>query len=129
MFAIVEIAGKQYKVKADDKIEVDSLKQEKGKITFDKVLLYAKDDKNVDIGNPYISGANVEGEIIENKRGEKLRVFKMKPKKRYARTIGHRRELSVVEIKKINVGAAKKAAAPKESPVKEEPEEVKKEKE
>jgi large subunit ribosomal protein L21 len=124
MFAIVEIAGKQYKVTQNDKIEVDRLKQDKGKVTFDKVLMYAKDDKDVSVGNPYVSGASVEAEVLENTRGEKVRVFKMKPKKRYAKTIGHRRDLSVIEIKKINVGAAKKAAAPKkEEPKKEEKEE------
>jgi large subunit ribosomal protein L21 len=111
MYAIVEISGKQYKVTEKDKIEVDRLKTAKGKITFDKVLLYAKDDKNVEIGSPYVSGASVEGEVLEEKKGDKLRVFKMKPKKRYERTIGHRRILSVVEIKKITVGAKK--AAPK----------------
>ncbi len=114
MFAIVEIAGKQYKVTQNDKIEVDRLKQDKGKITFDKVLLYTKDDKNISVGNPYVSGASVEAEILENTRGEKIRVFKMKPKKRYAKTIGHRRDLSVIEIKKISIGAAKKTAALKE---------------
>ena len=115
MYAIVEISGKQYKVTEKDKIEVDRLKTPKGKITFDKVLLYAKDDKNVEIGSPYVSGASVEGEILEEKKGDKLRVFKMKPKKRYERTIGHRRALSVIEIKKITVGA-KKAASKKEEP-------------
>lgn len=129
MFAIVEIAGKQYKVTQNDKIEVDRLKQDKGKVTFDKVLMYAKDDKDVSVGNPYVSGASVEAEVIENTRGEKVRVFKMKPKKRYAKTIGHRRDLSVIEIKKINVGAAKKAAAPKkEEPKKAAPKAKKEEK-
>lgn len=112
MYAIVEIAGKQYKVTQNDKIEVDRLKQEKGKVTFDKVLLYAKDDKDVSIGNPYVSGATVEAEILENTRGEKIRVYKMKPKKRYSKTIGHRRDVSLIEIKNITVGA-KKTAAPK----------------
>ncbi|MFC1655320.1 50S ribosomal protein L21 [Patescibacteria group bacterium] len=113
MFAIVEIAGKQYKVTQNDKIEVDRLQQDKGKITFDKVLLYAKDDKDVSIGNPYVNGASVEAEVLENIRGDKIRVFKMKPKKRYAKTIGHRTDLTVIEIKKINAGATKKSAAPK----------------
>jgi large subunit ribosomal protein L21 len=65
--------------------------------------LYAKDDKNVQIGNPYIEGATLEAEIIENKRGEKVKVFKMKPKKRYSKTIGHRKNISLIEIKKINI--------------------------
>ena len=113
MYAIVEITGKQYKIAKGDKIEVDSMKQEKGKITLENVLLYAKDEKTIEIGNPYVAGATVEAELIDNKRGDKIRVFKMKPKKRYSKTIGHRRELSVLEIKDIKMGAAKaKAKAP-----------------
>lgn len=126
MYAIVEIAGKQYKVAKNDTIEVDKLKTEKGKVTFDTVLLYAKDEKNVEVGNPYVSGAKVEAEVLEQKRGEKIKVFKMKPKKRYQRTIGHRRDLSVIEIKDIKVGAAKKAAAPKKEEAKEEKPKAKK---
>jgi len=106
MYAIVEIQGKQYKVAENDKIEVDRLKEEKGKITFDTVLLYAKDDKNVELGAPFINGAKVEAEILEQTQGKKIRVFKMKPKKRYRRTIGHRSALSLLEIKKITKGAA-----------------------
>lgn len=117
MYAIVEIAGKQYKVAKNNTIEVDKLDAEKGKISFDNVLLYAKDEKTVEVGNPYVSGAKVEAEIIEQKRGEKIRVFKMKPKKRYQKTIGHRRELTVLEIKDIKIGAAR---ATKESSKKEE---------
>jgi large subunit ribosomal protein L21 len=105
MYAIVEIQGKQYKVAEKDKIEIDRLKDQKGKVTFDKVLLYAKDDKNVNLGNPYVKGAKVEAEILEEKKGGKIRVFKMKPKKRYQRTIGHRSNLSVIEIKKITTTA------------------------
>jgi large subunit ribosomal protein L21 len=114
MFAIVEIAGKQYKVAENDKIEVDKLKEEKGKVSFDTVLMYAKDEKDVEIGTPYLKGAKVEAEIVENKRGEKVRVYKMKSKKRYSRTIGHRRDLTVLEIKKISIGA-KTTAAPKKT--------------
>lgn len=113
MFAIVEITGKQYKVTENDKIEVDKLKEEKGKVSFDTVLMYAKDEKNVEIGTPYVKGAKVEAEIVDTTRGEKIRVYKMKPKKRYARTIGHRRDLTVLEIKNISVGA--KTAAPKKT--------------
>lgn len=101
MFAIVEIAGKQYKVSEKDTIEVDKLGTKKGKMKFDKVLLYAKDDKNVEVGNPYIKNAYVEAEVVDEKKGDKIKVFKMKPKKRYSRTQGHRKHLSVVSIKNI----------------------------
>ena len=108
MYAIVEITGKQYKVAENDKIEVDKLSTEKGKITFDTVLLLAKDSKNVQIGNPYVSGAKIEAEIVEHKQGVKVNVFKMKPKKRYERRIGHRRQLTTLEIKKIGGASAAK---------------------
>ncbi len=112
MYAIVEIAGKQYKVAKNDKIDVDKLNTDKGKVTFETVLLYAKDEKNVEIGNPYVSGAKVEAEIIGEKRGEKIRVFKMKAKKRYNKTIGHRTDFTIIEIKDITTGgsSAKKEA-------------------
>jgi len=108
MYAIVEIAGKQYKVAKNDKIEVDRLSTEKGKVTFDTVLLYAKDEKNVEIGNPYVSGVKVEAEVIGQTQGEKIRVFKMKAKKRYRKTIGHRTDFTMIEIKDISTGGAKK---------------------
>ncbi|MBU1446358.1 50S ribosomal protein L21 [Patescibacteria group bacterium] len=116
MFAIVEITGKQYKVSENDQIEVDTLNLEEGTVKFDKVLMYAKDDKNTEIGNPYIKNAVVEAEIIGEKRGEKVRVFKMKAKKRYSKTIGHRRNFTVLEIKSIKIGASK--ATPKKTTAK-----------
>jgi len=122
MFAIVEIAGKQYKVSEKDTLEVDRLPEEKGSITFDKVLLYSKDDKDVQVGTPYLNGASIKAEIVERKRGEKIRVFKIKPKKRYQRTIGHRRDLTVIEIVSISGGTAttKPKAAPKQEEAKQE---------
>ena len=118
MYAIVEISGKQYKVKKDDKLEVDSLKKTSGVITFDKVLLYAMDDKNVEIGHPYITGAQVEGEILKETKGDKIRVFKMKSKKRFARTKGFTRHLSLVQIKDIVIGGKKSAEEKPKAPKK-----------
>jgi len=120
MYAIVEIAGKQYKVAKNDKLEVDKLSTEKGGITFDTVLLYAKDEKSVEIGNPYVSGVSVEAEVIGQTQGEKIRVFKMKAKKRYRKTIGHRTDFTMIEIKDISTGGAKKEikAVEKEVPAK-----------
>lgn len=130
MFAIIEVSGKQYKVSKNDTIEVDKLNAPKGKITIDKVLLYAKDDKNVELGRPYIKNATVEAEILDEKRGEKIRVFKMKPKKRYSRTIGHRRDLTVLSIKDIKISSQTKPAKKADSPAKStKPKEPAKEKE
>jgi large subunit ribosomal protein L21 len=115
MYAIVEILGKQYKVAENDQLEVDRLEEEKGKITFDTVLLYAKDDKNVEVGNPFVKGAKIEAEVIEPTQGDKIRVFKMKPKKRYRKTIGHRKALSLIEIKKISRASKASSTAPSEA--------------
>jgi large subunit ribosomal protein L21 len=102
MFAVVEIAGKQFKVSQGDKIEVPKLKDTKegDKIKIDKVLLKS-DGKKTDIGTPYVSGSSVELAVKEHGKGKKIRVFKMKPKKRYQKTQGHRQAYTLVEILKI----------------------------
>lgn len=104
MFAVVEIGGRQYKVSANDKIEVEKIDLEAGKsITFDKILLIS-DEKGTDakIGMPYIKGASVEAKVLEQFRGEKIRVFKFIPKKRHQKTQGHRQNYTYLEIVGIN---------------------------
>lgn len=98
-YAVIKSGGKQYRVSEGDVIEVDSLKQEPGKISFDQVLLYV-DEKNVKIGKPNVS-EKVEGTLVENIKGDKLRVSKFKSKVRYRKTIGFRAHLSLVKIDKI----------------------------
>ena len=102
MFAIVEIAGSQYKVQKGDIIDVAKLKDNKegDKVKLDKVLLKS-DDKKTEIGTPYISGASVELAIKEHGKDKKIIVFKKKPKKRYERTQGHRQQFTKVEIMNI----------------------------
>jgi len=99
MFAIVEIAGKQFKISQGDIIEVPKLKDNKegDKVKIDKVLLKS-DGKKTDIGTPYISGSSVELTIKEHGKGKKIRVFKKKPKKRYEKTIGHRQAYTKIEV-------------------------------
>lgn len=99
MFAIVEIAGKQFKVAQGDTLEVPKLKANKegDKVKLDSVLLKSKDGKN-DIGTPYVDGASVEITVKEHGKGEKIRIFKKKSKKRYERTQGHRQQHTVVEV-------------------------------
>jgi large subunit ribosomal protein L21 len=99
MFAIIEIAGKQFKVSQGDKIEVPKLKDKKegDKIKIDKIFLKS-DGKKIDVGTPYVAGSSVELVIKEHGKGEKIRVYKKKPKKRYEKTIGHRTQYTVVEI-------------------------------
>ncbi len=99
MFAVVEIAGRQYKVSPKEQVEVDLLEAEPGKsLKFDKVLLVAESDSSAKIGKPYLAGAEVDAKVVEHFKGEKIRVFKFRPKKRYAKTRGHRQHYTRLEI-------------------------------
>ncbi len=99
MFAVVEIGGRQYKVTPNDKIEVELLDTEAGKsMKFDKVLLISQDDKDANIGMPYVKGASVEAKVVKHFKGEKIRVFKFTPKKRFKKTQGHRQNYTELEI-------------------------------
>ncbi len=99
MFAIAEIAGKQYKVEKGAILQVDKLKgaKEGDKVKADKVLLKS-DGSKTEIGTPSLSGASVEMTVKAHGRGDKIRVFKKKPKKRFERTQGHRQSYTEVEI-------------------------------
>ena len=102
MYAVLETGGKQYRVVAGDKLEVERLETEAGKpFTFDRVLLVNNAGK-LSVGAPTVSGATVTADIVEHLRGEKKLTFKMKRRKGYHKTIGHRQELTVVQIKSIN---------------------------
>ena len=102
MYAVLETGGKQYRVAAGDKLEVERLDVETGKpVTFDRVLLVNNDGK-VTVGAPTVSGASVVADVLEHKRGKKVTTFKMKRRKGYHKTIGHRQGLTVVEVKAIN---------------------------
>jgi large subunit ribosomal protein L21 len=102
MIAIVEIAGKQYKVTPETQIQVDLLDQEEGSdLTIDKVLLKSEEDgKNCTVGQPY-TGDTLKAKVLEHIKGEKLRVFKFTPKKRHQKTQGHRQKYSIIEIAKF----------------------------
>jgi large subunit ribosomal protein L21 len=116
MYAIVEIAGQQFKVENGKKIFVHRLEFEEGKeVEFDKVLLI-DDDGKITIGEPEIKGAVVGGKILDNGvRGDKVIVFKKKRKKGYRVRNGHRQNFTQVEIISINGIAAPKKAAPKKA--------------
>ena len=102
MYAVLETGGKQYRVVEGDTLEIERLEAEAGKpVTFDRVLLVNNDGK-VTVGAPTVTGANVVGDVIEHKRGNKVTTFKMKRRKGYHKTIGHRQELTVVKITNIN---------------------------
>ena len=102
MYAVLETGGKQYRVSSGDTLEIERLDVEAGNpVTFDRVLLVNKDGA-VSVGAPTVSGASVTADVVEHKRGEKKIAFKMKRRKGFHKTIGHRQELTVVKIKDIN---------------------------
>ena len=111
MYAIVEIAGQQFKVAKDQKVFVHRLEEKEGsKLTFDKVLLL--DDGKVTIGAPVIENAVVTAKVLGHLKGDKLIVFKKKRKKGFKKKNGHRQYLSEIQIEGISIKApAKKAAA------------------
>ena len=119
MYAIVEIAGQQFKVVKDQKVYVHRLQEEEGsKVNFDNVLLVA-DSGNVTIGAPAIEGAAVTAKILGHLKGDKVIVFKKKRRKGYKKKNGHRQFLTEIQIESIGAAGAtktvKKAAPKKEA--------------
>ena len=101
MYAVLETGSKQYRVAAGDTLEIERLETEAGKpVTFDRVLLVNNDGK-LSLGAPMVSGASVVADVVAHKRGEHKLTFKMKRRKGYHKSIGHRQELTVVKIKEI----------------------------
>ena len=128
MYAIVDIAGQQMKVEKDQKIFVHRLEGEEGsKVEFDQVLLI-DNDKDVEVGTPVISGAQVTAKILEHMKGDKVIVFKKKRRKGYAKKNGHRQYMTQIQIEEIiEKGAKPKTAAKKETQTKTAKPEAKKE--
>ena len=124
MYAIVEIAGQQFKVTKDQKVFVHRLATEEGKsVSFDNVLLIG-DGKNITVGAPAIDGAQVGAKVLKHLKGDKVIVFKKKRRKGYRKKNGHRQALSEIVIESIVASGAKKASpakAEKAAPVKEAP--------
>ena len=112
MYAIVEIAGQQFKVVQDQKLFVHRLADKEGdKVFFDKVYLL-DDGKKVTLGAPAITGASVEAKVISHLKGDKVIVFKKKRRKGYRVKNGHRQALTELVIEKIQASGAKAKAAP-----------------
>jgi len=113
MYAIVEIAGQQFKVAKDQKVYVHRLREEEGKkVTFHDVLLL-EDGKDITIGAPAIDGAAVEAKVVKHLKGDKVIVFKKKRRKGYRVKNGHRQQLTELLIEGIVAKGAKKAAPKK----------------
>lgn len=117
MFAVIKTGGKQYKVAKDDIVVVEKLEGEAGaSVALDSVLMLGDGD-SVTTGSPFVEGASVAAEVVEQTRGDKVIVFKKQRRQNYRRKNGHRQDLTVLKVTDILTGgkkaAAKKKAAPK----------------
>lgn len=103
MYAVIQTGGKQYTVRPGDKLNVEKLGGEAGdSIELTDVLMVADGD-NVQLGTPTVSGAAVVAEIVEHGKGDKIVVFKYKPKIRYRKRTGHRQQYTRLAVKEIRV--------------------------
>jgi large subunit ribosomal protein L21 len=105
MYAILETGGKQYRVAAGDKLRIERVEADAGQTyTFNRVLLVNQDGQ-VTLGAPTVPTASVVADVVAHVRGPKVVAFKMKRRKGYHRKVGHRQELSVIQIKEIHHGS------------------------
>jgi large subunit ribosomal protein L21 len=106
MYAVIKTGGKQYRVAANDTIQIEKLDGAPGdRVAFSEVLMVAGDGA-LDVGTPFLEGASVVGEIASHDRGPRLVVFKKRRRKHYRRKNGHRQELTSVVIREIVTGGA-----------------------
>ena len=99
-FAVIQTGGKQYKVKASEILKIERLKDNKNKIEFKDILAYG-DDKNVEVGAPFVKGAKVEAQLIKNGKNRTVLIFKKRRRQNSRRKNGHRQLFSMVRISKI----------------------------
>jgi large subunit ribosomal protein L21 len=98
MFAVVKSGGKQYRVKAGDKLLVEKLPAEVGdEVLLDKVLMLAEGE-NVTLGKPLVAGARVKATVVAHTKGEKIKIFKMRRRKHYRKTLGHRQNYTELRV-------------------------------
>lgn len=115
MYAIVEIAGLQYKVQKDQRVYVHRLEGNAGdKITLDRVLL-AEEKSTVTVGAPVIQGASITASILNHVKADKIIVFKKKRRKGYTKKTGHRQPMTEISIQDISLSPKKKTAVEKKS--------------
>jgi len=120
LYAIAETSGQQFWFEVDKYYDIDRLNaKEKDKITLEKVLLL-KDKNSITIGQPYIKDAKIELEVVSHKRDKKNLVYKMRPKKKTRRKMGHRQELTRVMVKSITIGKSTPKSSVKKETVKKE---------
>ena len=120
LYAIAETSGQQFWFEVNRYYDIDRLNaKEKDKITIEKVLLL-KDKNSITIGKPYIKDAKIELEVVSHKRDKKILVYKMRPKKKTRRKMGHRQELTRVMVKSISLGKNSIKTSSKKDTVKKE---------
>ena len=101
MYAVIKSGGKQYRVSPGDVIQVEKLETPEGQnVDLDQVLMVS-DDQGVRVGNPMLSGATVTAKVKSHGRGDKILVFKMRRRKHYRKTTGHRQSYTEIEITAI----------------------------
>lgn len=124
MIAVIKVGGHQAIVEAGEIIRVDKINAKEGeKLIFETLLLSQKDGSDFQLGAPFLT-TKVEAKVLEHGRDEKVSVFKMKRRKRYRRTIGHKQDHTIIEITKVGNETAKAAAPKKESSTSEEKKET-----
>ena len=117
-FAIAETSGKQFMFEVDRYYDLDRIQaNEKDKITLENVLLI-KDNDSISVGTPYVKNAKIELEVISHKRDKKIIVYKMRPKKKTRRKMGHRQELTRVMVKSITINDISSVGSKKKEPAK-----------
>ena len=120
LYAIAETSGQQFWFEENKYYDIDRLNaKEKDKITLEKVLLL-KDKDTINIGKPYVKDAKIELEVISHRRDKKILVYKMRPKKKTRRKMGHRQELTRVMVKSITLGNSSPKSSIKKDTVKKE---------
>ncbi len=120
LYAIAETSGQQFWFEENKYYDIDRLNaKEKDKITLEKVLLL-KDKDTINIGKPYVKDAKSELEVISHRRDKKILVYKMRPKKKTRRKMGHRQELTRVMVKSITLGKSSPKSSTKKDTVKKE---------
>ncbi len=102
MYAVIKTGGKQYRVAPGEKIKIEQIPADVGaQIVLDQVLMVAEGDA-VKVGNPTVSGAKVSATVIAHGRGQKVRIFKMRRRKHYQKTQGHRQNYTEIRVDAIN---------------------------
>ena len=102
MYAVVRTGGKQYRLGVGDNVKVEKLPDEVGNIVELSQILMVSDGDEVKVGTPLVTGASVKAEIVGHGRNKKIRVFKMKRRKQYRRTQGHRQAFTQLKVTEIN---------------------------